>query len=77
MSSDFQSLGRALLLLAAVIAGAGTLLICSPRLPWLGHLPGDITIRRDGFSFYFPLGSCLLASFFISIVLWLIGRFRQ
>jgi hypothetical protein len=45
--------------------------------PWLGRiglgrLPGDISIRRPGFAFYFPLGSSSLASIVLSLALTLI-----
>ncbi|MEM9618282.1 MAG: DUF2905 domain-containing protein [Pseudomonadota bacterium] len=37
----------------------------------LGRLPGDIIIRREGFSFYFPLTTMII----VSIILALIFRF--
>jgi hypothetical protein len=77
MPPELPSLGRTLLVLGAIIAGFGLVLLLGPTLPWLGRLPGDILIRRERFSFYFPLASCLLASLILSLVLWLIGRFRQ
>ena len=76
MPPELPSLGRILLVVGAIIAGFGLVLLLSPKLPWLGRLPGDILIRRERFSFYFPLTSCLLASLLISLVLWLVGRFR-
>ena len=76
MSPELQPLGRTLLLLGVVFAGLGVILLFGPRIPWLGRLPGDIAIQRDGFSFYFPLTSCLLASALISLILWATGRFR-
>ena len=76
MSPELQPLGRTLLLLGVVFAGLGVILLFGPRVPWLGRLPGDIAIQRDGFSFYFPLTSCLLASALISLILWAAGRFR-
>jgi len=51
--------------------------------PWLGriglgHLPGDIGVRRPSFSFYFPLGSSILVSIVLSLlltlILWLFRR---
>jgi hypothetical protein len=44
----------------------------APRLPWLGHLPGDITIRRGGFTLYVPLTTCLLLGLLVTLVarLW-------
>ncbi|MGE3141941.1 MAG: DUF2905 domain-containing protein [Hyphomonadaceae bacterium] len=47
--------------------------------PWLsklglGRLPGDIMIRREGVSFYFPLVTCLLVSAALTLVFWLFRR---
>ena len=40
----------------------------------LGRLPGDIVIRRDNVSFYFPIVTCLLVSAVLSLILWLVNR---
>ena len=77
MTPELQPLGRALLLLGVVFAGLGVVLLFGPRIPWLGRLPGDIVIQRDGFSFYVPLTSCLLASALISLAFWVMGQFRR
>jgi hypothetical protein len=67
-------LGR--LLIAAgvilVVVGAGFLL--APKLPWLGRLPGDISYQRGNFSFYFPLGTCILISLILTLIFWLFRR---
>jgi len=39
-----------------------------------GRLPGDIVIRRDNFTFYFPIVTCLLISAVLSLILWLVNR---
>ena len=77
MSSELQPLGRMLLLLGIVLIALGSVIQWGPKLPWLGRLPGDIAIRRDGFSFYVPVTSSLIVSGVVSLMLWLIGRFRQ
>jgi hypothetical protein len=41
---------------------------------WLGHLPGDIRVERDGSHFYFPLVTCIVLSLVISLVMWLLRR---
>ena len=76
MSVDLQGMGRVLVVLGALILGIGLLLLSGFTLPWLGHLPGDIAIRRDGFSFYVPLTSCLVISALVSAIFRLIGHFR-
>ncbi|MBT2991254.1 MAG: DUF2905 domain-containing protein [Candidatus Thiodiazotropha sp. (ex Ctena orbiculata)] len=47
--------------------------------PWIGklpigRLPGDIVVERENFRFYLPITSMLLASFLISVILWLFRR---
>ena len=76
MNSDFQPLGRVLLVVGVLFILAGLVVQLGSKLSWLGRLPGDIAIRRDGFAFYFPLTTCLLASILISVIVWIIGRFR-
>jgi hypothetical protein len=55
------------------------LLIAGLAWPWLGRLgwgrlPGDLVLRHGGFSFYFPIATCLLVSVVLSLLLWLINR---
>ena len=40
----------------------------------LGHLPGDIEIERKGFTFYFPIITCVIVSLAISLILWIFRR---
>jgi hypothetical protein len=56
------------------------LLVLGIVWPWLGriglgHLPGDISVRRPGFAFYFPLGSSILVSVVLSLALMGIAWF--
>jgi hypothetical protein len=69
-----SELGRGLIVLGAVIAAIGVLLVLVGRVPWLGRLPGDISIQRGNWSFYFPLGTSIVLSIILTLVLWLIGR---
>lgn len=66
--------GKLLIIAGLLIAGCGVWWLWGPRIPWLGRLPGDIRIERDHFSFYFPLGTCLLISLLLSLLLWLFRR---
>jgi hypothetical protein len=61
------SIGIVLLVLGLILSAAG-------KIPWLGHLPGDITVERGRFTFYFPLTTCILISVFITLVLYLFRR---
>ena len=76
MTPVLQPLGRALIFLGVILTGFGLVLLLSPKIPWIGRLPGDIIIQRERFSFYFPLASCLLASVLLSLLFWIVGRFK-
>ncbi len=67
-------MGRQLIILGLIIAAIGIVFSLGPRIPWLGKLPGDISIKREHFSFSFPLGTCILLSLLFSAVLWLFRR---
>jgi hypothetical protein len=69
-------LGRALLAVGALIALIGLLLILAERFPALriGKLPGDISVERGNFRFYFPLATSVVLSLVLTLLLWLLGR---
>jgi hypothetical protein len=69
-----EGVARLLVFTGLVLVAIGALLYASGRFTWLGHLPGDITIRRDGFTLYFPLATCVLISMVISLLLYLFRR---
>jgi hypothetical protein len=66
--------GKLLILLGLLLVAAGLFLTSGAKLPWLGRLPGGIRIERENFSFYFPLGTCILLSLLLSFILWLLRR---
>jgi DUF2905 family protein len=70
------SMGWFLVIVGLVITAIGLLWVLAPSMPWLGKLPGDIRVERDGFSFYFPVVTCLLLSVLVSLVVWLIRALR-
>jgi hypothetical protein len=71
-------IGKLLVVLGIVIAAAGLVLMLLGRtnLP-LGRLPGDILYRGKHTTFYFPLATSILLSVVLSLVLYLISRFRH
>ena len=64
-------MGRTLIVLGVVIAGVG--LLMTMGLP-IGRLPGDFTIRRGNFTFYFPLASSIIASIVLTLIMMFVGR---
>jgi DUF2905 family protein len=71
---EFQSLGKWLIGVGLMIVLAGAALQILPRIPYLGRLPGDILIKRDNFTFYFPLATCLVISVFLTLIAHIFGR---
>ena len=60
--SGSQGLGWALVVVGVVIAVVGLVIALGPRIPILGHLPGDIVIQRENVTILIPLGTMLLVS---------------
>jgi len=66
-----EGVARLLIGLGVILVVVGLVVLMAGRLPWLGRLPGDIAIRRDGVTVYFPLATCLLVSVILSVLLYL------
>jgi hypothetical protein len=56
------ALGKMLVLLGVLIVLVGLFLMMGDKIPWIGRLPGDIVIKKEKFTFYFPLTTCILVS---------------
>lgn len=44
------------------------------KVPWFGRLPGDIYVERDRWTFYFPIGTSIVVSLVLSLIVWLFSR---
>lgn len=64
---------RLLIILGCLLLAAGAAWPWLSKLP-LGRLPGDIHVVRDGFSFYFPITTCIVVSGVVSLVIWILRR---
>lgn len=64
---------KALIIIGLVIVVVGLAWPWLSQLP-LGRLPGDIVVRREGYTFYLPITTMILVSLLLSLILWL---FRQ
>jgi hypothetical protein len=69
-----SDLGRIVILIGVLLVMVGAIFLLAPKLPWLGHLPGDISYKRGNFSFYFPLGTCILISVILTLIMYLFRR---
>jgi hypothetical protein len=70
-------LGKLLLMLGSIIIVVGLVLLLAGRfnVP-LGRLPGDFAYRGKHTAFYFPLGTSIVLSIILSLILWLFNRGR-
>lgn len=71
---EFAPFGRLLIGIGAAVILIGVVLLFADKIPWIGRLPGDFHIKKDGFSFYFPLTTSILISIILSLAFWLFRR---
>jgi uncharacterized membrane protein YkgB len=69
-----QDLGRLLLVVGVLVALVGVGLLLAPRVPWLGHLPGDLVFRRERVTIYVPIVTSLVVSLVLTLLLNLFFR---
>ena len=75
MQTTPHRMGKIIIVVGLAIVVVGLIVHFSDRIPLVGRLPGDIVIKRENFSFYLPLGTSIILSVILSIVLYLIRRF--
>ncbi len=70
--------GKLLIFFGVLLVGAGIVLLLLGRthLP-VGRLPGDFLYRGKHTTIYFPLATSLILSVVLSVVVYLLGRFRR
>ncbi len=78
--SEWTGFGRVLILIGLGILMVGILLSLADRIPglgnslnWLGKLPGDIAVKREHYSFYFPIVTSLVVSVAVSLLFYLLS----
>jgi len=70
-----QEIGKYVFFLGIVLVVLGALVWRFPNLfQWIGRLPGDVSIQKGHFSFYFPIVTCIVISILLTVVSWLFRR---
>jgi hypothetical protein len=69
-----NEMGKFLVIAGLAIAAVGALLWSGLGRSWLGRLPGDINYHKGGFSFHFPVVTCLILSVLLTLLLWLFRK---
>jgi len=72
-----QSFGKYLIIFGAIILIAGIILTFFPRLNILGKLPGDISVKKGNYSFYFPIVTSIVLSILLTLAFWIINYFSK
>jgi hypothetical protein len=61
-------IGKMLIVAGLMLAAIGTLFFFADKIPYLGRLPGDISLKRDRFSFYFPITTSIIISIILTVI---------
>ncbi len=72
--AGFEGIGKILIIVGVIVVVLGLLLAFGGRIPFIGKLPGDILVERDGFTFYFPVVTFLILSVVLTLIINLIFR---
>ncbi len=77
---EWTTLGKILIGVGCGIVALGVVLVALDRIPgfgnslsWLGKLPGDISIKRENVSFYFPVATSIILSVLLSLLFYILG----
>jgi hypothetical protein len=64
-------MAKTFVVLGVILMMAGLGIQFLGKIPWPGKLPGDILIKKENFTIYFPLATCLLISIILSLIFFL------
>lgn len=67
-------MAKTLILIGALLILIGVAVALLGKIPGIGKLPGDILIKKENFTFYFPLATCLLISLLLSFIFQIWSR---
>ncbi len=72
-----QDFGKIMVFLGLILVVLGTILLFFSRIPFIGKLPGDILVKKEGFTFYAPIATSILISLILSILLTIIFNLKK
>lgn len=74
MVGHFYTLGKYLVLAGIFIVLLGFLIMLAGKFPGIGRLPGDVYVKRENFTLYFPLATTLILSLLLTVLLNIFSR---
>ena len=72
--NGFTLMGKMLIVTGILLITIGIIVMLGTKIPFLGRLPGDIIIKKQHFSFYFPLTTCIIISIVLSLLFYLLRK---
>lgn len=70
-----QQTGKYIIAIGLLIIVVGVVVyFFNSKLHWLGKLPGDISVEKQNFKFYFPVATMIIISIIINVIIWIIKR---
>ncbi len=66
--------GKIIILIGLVLVVLGVIVLTLGKFIHFGRLPGDLLIKKDNFTFYFPLATCILLSVVFSVIMFFISK---
>jgi hypothetical protein len=70
-------MGKLLIIIGVVLIIAGIIVNYADKIPFLGKMPGDISVERENFKFYFPLTTSIILSVLVSLILYIIQAIKK
>ncbi|MBX7139536.1 MAG: DUF2905 domain-containing protein [Chitinophagales bacterium] len=77
MNEGQSALGKWLIITGAILIIAGIGVLLMNKFSWPAKLPGDIVIRRKNFTLYFPVVTSIVLSLLVTLIFYLVNKFRQ
>lgn len=62
------AIGKVIVVVGIVLVVLGIILIFADRIPFIGRLPGDIYVKKERFSFYFPITTSIIVSIILTVL---------
>lgn len=70
-----SSLGKLFIVIGIISIIVGVLFLLNINIPKIGKLPGDIVIKTESTTFYFPVVTCIILSVVLSVIMWIVSKF--
>jgi ribose/xylose/arabinose/galactoside ABC-type transport system permease subunit len=74
--NEMGSIGKMFIVLGSIFFVLGIIIVIVGKLPFFGKLPGDFSWKGKNWNVYFPLGTSILLSILLSLILYFIRKFK-